>query len=384
MNFVEKALSLMNKGYAAIIIQSSTGIGKAKEYNKRILEENTLLVSIKMPEDLFIGKSIVQTHIYVFRVNEPHQKDEVVKFIDFSNDGFTRTNRRKASTNLKDTHQAKERYEELVNLVRFGKSKMNIFSESNYYENTIDPKSGEDWNQSAPIDTKPSLQDFKNTIAEFLDWEVSNHQMQKYFDGRKIEKIDSKLNRKLKGTEWKEFKLKELFDIHGNPQLNKSSFTFGENADYPYFTRTVLNNGIAGYVEYLDEDHKIEGNCLAVGMLGMQFFYMEKDFYAGQFTKRAIPKSFVLNKRRANYFISMFNKYQKDFQSVLVRNFERTFNETVIQLPVKNKEIDFDFIENFISDVEKERITELELQHKAIIQNYLSVTGHSDKVSEKS
>ena len=59
MNFVEKALSMMNKGYAAIIIQSSTGIGKAKEYNKRVLEENTLLASIKMPEDLFIGKSIV-------------------------------------------------------------------------------------------------------------------------------------------------------------------------------------------------------------------------------------------------------------------------------------------------------------------------------------
>ena len=256
---------------------------------------------------------------------------------------------------------------------------MNIFSESDYYENTIDPKSGEDWNQSAPIDTTPSLQDFKNTIAHFLDWEVSNHQKQKYFDGGKIDKIDAKLNRKLQGTEWKEFKLEELFDIHGNPQLNKGSFTFRENADYPYFTRTVLNNGIAGYVEYLDEDHKIEGNCLAVGMLGMQFFYMEKDFYAGQFTKRAIPKSFSLNKRRANYFISMLNKYQKVFQSVLVRNFERTFNETVIQLPVKNKEIDFDFIEKFISDVEKEHITELELQNKAIIQTYLSVTGHSEK-----
>lgn len=385
MNFVEKALNMMVKGYAAIIIQSSTGIGKSKEYNKRILEKNTLLASIKMPEDLFIGKSIVQTHIYVFRVNEPHQKDEMVKFIDFSNDGFTRTNRRKASTNLQDTDQAKERYEELVNLVRFGKSKMNIFSESDYYENTIDPKSGEDWNQSAPVDTTPSLQDFKKTIADFLDWEVSNHQqIQEHFDVDEIEKIETILNKKLKGTQWKKFKLKELFDIQGNPQLNKSSFIFRDDAEYPYFTRTVLNNGIAGYVEYLDEDHKIEGNCLAVGMLGMQFFYMEKDFYAGQFTKRAIPKSFVLNKRRANYFISMLNKYQKDFQSVLVRNFERTFNETEIELPVKNKKIDFDFIENFISEVEKEHITELELKHKALIQTYLSITGNSKKINENS
>lgn len=80
----------------------------------------------------------------------------------------------------------------------------------------------------------------------------------------------------------------------------------------------------------------------------------------------------------------MLNKYQKDFQSVLVRNFERTFNETEIELPVKNKKIDFDFIENFISEVEKEHITELELKHKALIQTYLSITGNSKKINENS
>lgn len=174
MNFVEKALDMMNRGYAAIVIQNSAGSGKAIDYNKRILSKHTLLASVRMPIDLFIGKSSVQTNIYVFRVNEPHQKDELVKFIDFSNDGYSRSNRKKASTNLKDTNQAKERYEELVNLVRFGKSKLNIFTKKEYYENTIDPKNGADWNQSAPIDTKPTFQDFKKTISDYLAWEVSN------------------------------------------------------------------------------------------------------------------------------------------------------------------------------------------------------------------
>lgn len=64
MNFVEKALGMMNRGYAAIIIQGSAGTGKATEYNKRILKRNTLLASIKMPIDLFVGKSSVQTYIY--------------------------------------------------------------------------------------------------------------------------------------------------------------------------------------------------------------------------------------------------------------------------------------------------------------------------------
>lgn len=164
MVFVEKALSMMDSGYAAIIIQNSAGSGKAKEYNKRILENNTLLASIRMPIDLFIGKSSVQTNIYVFRVGEAHQKDEIVKFIDFSNDGYTRSNRKKASNNLRDTDRAKERYQEVVDLVRFGKSKLNIFTEEEYYEGTIDPENGADWNQSAPIDTRPSLDDFKRQL----------------------------------------------------------------------------------------------------------------------------------------------------------------------------------------------------------------------------
>lgn len=174
MIFVEKALSMMNKGYAAIIIQNSAGSGKATEYNKKILKHSTLLASIKMPIDLFVGKSSVQTNVYVFRIGEAHQKDDTVKFIDFSVDGYTRTNRKKASCNLRDTDRAKERYAELVDLVRFGKSKLNIFTEKEYYEGKIDPENGADWNQTAPIDTKPTLEDFKKTVSDYLAWEVSN------------------------------------------------------------------------------------------------------------------------------------------------------------------------------------------------------------------
>ncbi len=174
MIFVEKALSMMSRGYAAIIIQNSTGSGRAAEYKRNILKHSTLLASIKMPMDLFVGRSSVQTNIYVFRVGEAHQKDDVVKFIDFSNDGYTRTNRKKASCNLKDTDRAKERYAELVDLVRFGKSKLHIFTEKEYYEGSIDPESGADWNQTAPVDTKPVLEDFKKTVSDYLAWEVSS------------------------------------------------------------------------------------------------------------------------------------------------------------------------------------------------------------------
>ncbi len=174
MVFVEKALGMMEKGYGAIIIQNSAGSGRASEYNRRILKKHTLIASIKMPIDLFIGKASVQTNIYVFKVNEPHHQDEIVKFIDFSNDGYTRTNRKKGSNNLQDTDRARERYEEVVNLVRFGKSKLNIFTEQEYYEDTIDPTNGADWNKTAPLDITPTLDDFKKTVSDYLAWEVSN------------------------------------------------------------------------------------------------------------------------------------------------------------------------------------------------------------------
>ncbi|AFI05874.1 N-6 DNA methylase [Helicobacter cetorum] len=175
MVFVEQALEKMQSGYASVIIQSSAGSGKAKEYNLRILEKHTLIASIKMPIDLFIGKSSVQTHIYVFKVNEKHNPKHMVKFIDFSNDGYTRANRKKAkaSHNLKDSNNAKERYNEVVDLVHYGKSCLNFLSEDEYYENVIDPKNGSDWNQTKPRDTKPTLEDFKRTISDYLAYEVS-------------------------------------------------------------------------------------------------------------------------------------------------------------------------------------------------------------------
>ena len=184
----------------------------------------------------------------------------------------------------------------------------------------------------------------------------------------------------LDSVEWGEFRLGDLFEIQGNPQLNKDSFVFNEKGKYPYFTRTIFNNGIYGYVDYLDDIHKINGNCLAVGMMAMQFFYMDKDFYAGQFTKRAIPKSFNLTAKLATFFISLINKKQDIFKGVLVRNFETTFNNSEVILPIKNNKIDFDFMEDFITKLENEKIQELDAYLKASNLKDYHLTNEEQKV----
>lgn len=163
------------------------------------------------------------------------------------------------------------------------------------------------------------------------------------------------------GGIYKAYRIGDLFQVEENPQLNKDSFVFSERAEYPYFTRTGANNGILGYVEYLDEAHKIPGNSLAVGMIAMQFFYMAHDFYAGQFTKTVFPKFDGFNERVALYFITLFNRYQKVLQSVLVRDFKSTFVNFEILLPTNTKnDIDFRYIEERIRCLEEERIRCLE------------------------
>lgn len=647
--FVERALRKMSKGRACVIIQENAGSGNGLPYTADILKHSTLLASIKMPSDLFAGKSSVQTAIYVFEVGKAHNVKQMVKFIDFSSDGYTRAARKKAkaSTNLKDTDNAKARYEELINVVLYGSGYLHYYKDF-YIEDTINLE-GRDWtySQHKKIDTTPTLADFKKCVSEYLAWEVSNvlknstqaglegnalsprlreleaqfkqnggewksfrigelfdhlkpikhtynkgnlptepteecdlpaitctsanqgiacymprngaeilknvisvaangdapafyqpHDfailqdayalrfkseliqesvelsplcylyltallqkvLQKYnwndksgwakvsqeiislpillipslrvseanaaihknkadsqvdchevanatsrnnenikssdfshnderdykiafnymesyikeLEAERLEELeaylkvtglkDYKLSQKEKDAlktfesahktererervsgishemplKWKSFKCEELFSVRSNPQLNKDSFSFSENAPYPYFTRTCLNNGIAGYVEYLDEEHKIKGESIAVGMLGMQFFYMQKDFYAGQFTKTLYPKFSGLNATIAQFFITWLNKNQKIFQGVLVRDFEKTFNKTEILLPIlDSNNIDFNFIESFIKAIQKECIKSVVLWQEQEREAYRKVVENS-------
>lgn len=168
--FVKKALSKMNKGKAAIFIQENAGSGNGLPYTKDILANNTLLASIHMA-DIFKGKAGVQTAIYVFDVGTPHNEKQLVKFIDFSNDGYTRQNRKKSSqdANLKNTANAFERYEEIVNLVLYGKAYLHYFTEEQYIEDTIS-LDGNDWafSQHIKLNTIPTEDDFRDTIKEYL------------------------------------------------------------------------------------------------------------------------------------------------------------------------------------------------------------------------
>jgi hypothetical protein len=172
--FVERALSRMTNGRAVVLIQENAGSGNGLPYTRRLLESNTLLASIHMA-DIFRGKAGVQTAVYVFEIGKAHDMKQYVKFIDMTNDGYSRANRKKSGldVNLRNTNHANERYQEVVDLVNYGKVYLNHFTEADYIEDTI-TLDGNDWtfSQHRQIDTVPTEADFMKVVSEYLAWEV--------------------------------------------------------------------------------------------------------------------------------------------------------------------------------------------------------------------
>lgn len=178
-NFVEEALSQMTGGYACILIQDSAGNGQGLPYTKRIIANNTLEASIKMPAGLFGSKASVSVYIFIFKVNRPHEDDDEVLFIDFSEDGYSRQNRKKSTqeVNLRDTDNAVARYDEVLALTLGKRPKTSYYTEANgkVIRDTIS-LNGDDWlfTQHKIVDNTPTEEDFKMTVSNFLSWKISN------------------------------------------------------------------------------------------------------------------------------------------------------------------------------------------------------------------
>lgn len=174
MPFIAFGLNKMEEGgLGAIIIQDSAGSGKATKTNQSILKKHTLKASIKMPVDLFQPMAGVQTSIYIFEVGKSHDYEQTVKFIDFRNDGYKRTTRA-----LQEINEPAKRYADIIKIYKAGtKAKVEVSWNLNevYIEDYI-TSSGADWNfdQHKIIDAKPTLEDLKKTVSDYLAWEVSN------------------------------------------------------------------------------------------------------------------------------------------------------------------------------------------------------------------
>lgn len=170
-----------------------------------------------------------------------------------------------------------------------------------------------------------------------------------------------------------------MFEITNTLSFNADKLNFG--TEYDYVTRTSFNQGILQTTGFVNAENLNESGVWSLGLLQMDFFYRRKKWYAGQFVRKIIPK-FDLTESSILFFSTILNQQKKVLLSVLVRNVDETFNNLQIQLPLKEKSldfsnpcdniknIDFDFMESFIRELEEERIRELNA--------YLLATGLKD------
>ncbi|NOQ30460.1 MAG: type I restriction endonuclease subunit R [Helicobacteraceae bacterium] len=159
----------------------------------------------------------------------------------------------------------------------------------------------------------------------------------------------------------------DLFDIKNTLSFNKDKLVIG--SEYDYVTRTSQNQGILQGTGFVNQANINSKGIWSLGLLQMDFFYRQKSWYAGQFVRKIIPK-IKITKKSIPFFTVILNTQKKKLLTGLVRDVDNIFINTKIQLPTKNGEIYFEFMENFITELESERIAKLE--------DYLKVSGLED------
>ncbi|KFL92902.1 type IIS restriction enzyme R protein [Lactobacillus crispatus SJ-3C-US] len=183
-------------------------------------------------------------------------------------------------------------------------------------------------------------------------------------------------------VKYKEFKLGDLFEIQKVKGINKSKLVNPNIStnEYDYVTRTSLNNGIESTTDFVCDVPYNEPNTFSLGLLQMTFFYRERSWYAGQFVRKIIPK-FKLNTKIALYFNTIFSRLSKVLLSVLVRHVDNVFRDSKVRLPVTDAdEIDFNYMEQYIAELEQQRLAELDSYLKATGLNDYGLTDEDKKI----
>lgn len=88
--------------------------------------------------------------------------------------------------------------------------------------------------------------------------------------------------------------------------------------------------------------------------------------------RKIIPK-IEITKNTVLFFTALLNKQKKKLLSVLVRDVDSVFLNTIVKLPVRNGEIDFAFIDDFITSIELSRLEELKTDYLEELKAYQKI-----------
>jgi len=175
-----------------------------------------------------------------------------------------------------------------------------------------------------------------------------------YFKRCKSGKVDTLLNKKLEIVEWGEFNLEQLFGKSMRGKRLKSSDRI--SGALPFVTAGEANEGISAFIG--NEVTVFSENTTTIDMFGSAKY---RNYKYGGDDHITVVHTEKLEKFASIFVTSAINKssYTGDFN--YGRNFyPKNADELNISLPMQNGKIDFTFMENFLADLEAERIRNLE------------------------
>ena len=182
--------------------------------------------------------------------------------------------------------------------------------------------------------------------------------------------MTASLNEKLRTVKWGEFKLGDLFDINPTKYYRlRNEEIISINGSVPLVSNASIDNGVMGFSELKALNR---GNSISCSdtTLGAETMYYQKDDYIGyQHIQSLMPKFEPFNQAIASFIISSAHVSTSNSSYDYGHKFNReSMRKTVIFLPItEDNDIDFDFMESFIAELEAERVAELSA--------YLTVSG---------
>ena len=185
-------------------------------------------------------------------------------------------------------------------------------------------------------------------------------------------KIDSPLINEFQNVEWGTYKLVELFNIVGTKSLDSNAVEFTEEG-INFIGRTFENNGIQGKIQKRDFEPN-EAFTITATVIGNYKYvkYQKEPYYCSQNINKLSPKEIITkwNDKIAYFFVANIQKFVSQYDNQQGGYKLEDIKNHCIKLPIKYNSIDFEFMEKFISEIEKYYISKLD--------NYLLVTELKD------
>ena len=181
-------------------------------------------------------------------------------------------------------------------------------------------------------------------------------------------KVEALLDAKLKGVEWGEFRIGDLFEKI-NLRFKKSIFDKGKDIsktkssefNLPLVNAKDGDNGIMYYGREKDfESIKMSIDIVNDGAISTGNVYSQPQKTGVLYNAYLIKPKFDVNEISLHFLTSTTRKSIKHKFGYENKAGWIKVKTEKIQLPTKNNKIDFEFMENFIAELEAQKIARLE------------------------